>query len=197
MWWARLLNNVVGLLSPSAPLVVGDYESIATTIVGSGGTSAITFTSIPSTYKHLQVRAILRSTYTGNPTDFMSMKFNSDGTSTNYSVHRLTGTGSGNATAGASANDFYLPFDYPASSITSGVFSAMVVDILDYKSTNKNKTSRILTGYDANGSGSINLISHAWYNSGSAITSIEFKDYTFYGANFAQYSHFALYGIKG
>jgi hypothetical protein len=41
------------------------------------------------------------------------------------------------------------------------------------------------------------LNSHAWYNSGSAINAIELKDYSVYGANFAQYSHFALYGIKG
>ena len=175
---------------------VGAYESIASVTVPSGGTSTVTFSNIPSTYTHLQIRGILRSTYTSNATDFMSMKFNSDSTASNYSVHRLTGNGT-SASAGASANDFYLPFDYPANSVTAGVFSGMVIDILDYASTTKNKTSRILTGYDANGSGALSLVSQAWYNSGTAINSIQFQDYTVYNANFAQYSSFALYGIRG
>ena len=190
-----MISSLIGIIASSG-VTGGDYESIATVTVGSGGAASVTFSSIPSTYTHLQIRGILRSTYTGNPTDFMSMKFNSDSTASNYSVHRLTGNGS-SASAGASANDFYLPFDYPANSVTSGVFSGMVIDILDYASTNKNKTSRILTGYDANGSGALSLVSQAWYNSGTAISSIQFQDYTFYGANFAQYSSFALYGIKG
>ena len=38
----------------------GDFESIATVTVGSGGASSIEFTSIPGTYQHLQVRGLLR-----------------------------------------------------------------------------------------------------------------------------------------
>ena len=190
-----MLNNVLGVLGTPTPPVTNSYESIQTFTVGSGGQSAITFTSIPSTYKHLQVRAILRSTYSGG-TDFLSMKFNSDSTASNYSVHRLSGNGS-TASAGASPNDFYLPFDYPAASTGASIYSALIIDILDYASTNKNKTSRILTGYDTNGGGQVYLDSAAWYNSGTAINSIEFKDYTVYAGNFAQYSSFALYGIKG
>lgn len=33
-----------------------DYDSIATTTVGAGGAASITFSSIPSTYQHLQIR---------------------------------------------------------------------------------------------------------------------------------------------
>ena len=43
----------------------GNYESIATVTVGSGGTSTISFTSIPQTYTHLQLRYIARNAYTG------------------------------------------------------------------------------------------------------------------------------------
>ena len=38
-----------------------EFESIATVTVGSGGSSTISFTSIPGTYKHLQVRGIGRT----------------------------------------------------------------------------------------------------------------------------------------
>ena len=37
------------------------YDSIATVVVGSGGASSITFSSVPSTYKHLQIRFIARN----------------------------------------------------------------------------------------------------------------------------------------
>jgi hypothetical protein len=194
MWWARLLNVVSGLLGTPTPVSTNSYESIATVTVGAGGASTVSFTSIPSTYKHLQVRAILRSTYAGS-TDFMSMKFNSDGTAANYTVHKLQGNGA-SASASASVGDFYLPMDYPANTATSGVFGTFVIDILDYANTTKNKTSRILAGYDANGSGSVYLDSSLWLST-SAINSITFQDYTVYGGNYAQYSSFALYGIKG
>jgi hypothetical protein len=36
-----------------------DFDSIATTTVGAGGASTITFSSIPSTYRHLQIRLFL------------------------------------------------------------------------------------------------------------------------------------------
>jgi hypothetical protein len=68
----------------------------------------------------------------------------------------------------------------------------MICDVLDYANTNKFKTLRSLTGNDRNGSGSIWLDSGLW-RSTSAITSIKFTT----GTAFAQYSQFALYGIKG
>jgi len=44
----------------SAVVGPGDYESIQTVTVGSTSQSSISFTSIPSTYKHLQIRYISR-----------------------------------------------------------------------------------------------------------------------------------------
>ena len=80
-----------------------------------------------------------------------------------------------------------------AASNTSGIFSGGVIDILDYANTNKYKTSRGLSGYDANGSGLLYLASGLWMNT-AAITSIEITDAL---GNFATNSTFALYGIKG
>ena len=51
------------------------YESIQTVTVGSGGQSTISFTSIPSTYKHLQIRMLARAT--GASTVGL-IRFNSD-----------------------------------------------------------------------------------------------------------------------
>ena len=71
----------------------GDFESIATTTVGSGGTGTITFSDIPQTYKHLQIRAFGQSNRASVSFDGAKMKINGDATS-NYSNHGLTGTGS-------------------------------------------------------------------------------------------------------
>jgi hypothetical protein len=191
MWWARLLNVISGLLSGAgAPASTNSYESIATVTVGAGGSSSVSFSSIPSTYKHLQIRALSRTdravTYTSN-----IIRFNSDTTNSNYSQHELTGSGSA-ASAGGGANSAIYTL-IPGTSTTSNVFEGEVIDILDYADTNKYKTVRILSGYDGNGSGQIFFGSGSWRNT-AAISSISF---TATSGNIVQYSSFALYGIKG
>jgi hypothetical protein len=168
------------------------FESIATATVGSGGSSTITFSSIPSTYTHLQLRGIAREKAgSGSLYNLMFATFNSD-TGSNYSYHYLRGSGSA-AAAGAGASQTSMSFGgIEQGDNTASTFGANVIDILDYANTNKYKTIRSLFGYDANGSGYIVFSSDAW-RSTSAVTSI-----TLTPANgFAQYSTFALYGIKG
>jgi hypothetical protein len=167
----------------------GAYDSIATVTVGSGGASSISFTSIPSTYQHLQLRGIIKNT---SSTTFAAMRFNSDSAS-NYSAHYLDGDGA-TATAGAASNYDKSYFGYAGTSSQTNIFGVSVVDILDYKDTNKFKTVRILTGVDVNGSGGYVELSSSSWRSTSAITDIN----VFFGSNnFAEYSQIALYGIKG
>ena len=179
-----MLNNIVGLLDAGIPASTNSYESISTVTVGSGGQSTITFSSIPSTYKHLQIRAIAKASGSNfNP----KMQFNSD-TGSNYSWHYIYGDGS-TAVAGAGATQAFI---YNSIiSTNSSMYNAFIIDILDYTNTNKYKTTRELSGQDRNASGEIALWSGNW-RSTSAITSIAFSNGTF-----DQYSQFALYGIKG
>ena len=179
-----------GLFSTGVAAATNSYESIATVTVGSGGASTITFSSIPSTYKHLQIRGIGRTS--GSSTD-SSMIFNSDSSSGSYYAnHQIFGDGS-SATAATSPTSTRLdPFYVPGSGVTSSVFAGFVVDILDYQNTNKNKTLRTLQGFDANGSGFVIFRSGLWIKT-NAITQIEWS----VSGNWAQYSSFALYGIKG
>ena len=190
-----MLNTISGFLGGAGAAVVGDYESIQTHIVGSGGTSSITFGSggtIPQTYKHLQIRALMRSTASASA-DNARMRFNGD-TGTNYRFHYLGGAGSGSGYAGDSGAAAFAYAGLSAGGTpVAGVMGASVIDILDYTSTNKNKTVRALSGTDNNGDGYIELDSSLWINTG-AITSLSIF---FSSANIAQYSHFALYGIKG
>ena len=177
--------------------VSGDYQSIATTTVGAGGSSTVTFSSIPSTYSHLQIRYIARNSGTGD--NFIAMKwiFNSDATAV-YSNHYIYGSGAVAAssaltstTSAGGAGLLGMIKDNAAG--YNNMFSAGVIDILDYANTNKYKTSRLLGGEDLNGSGRIFLLSSNWQKT-TAITQIDLSCET---GNFMQYSSFALYGIKG
>lgn len=190
-----ILGIYASSISPS--LNATSYESISTVTVGSGGQSTITFSSIPSTYKHLQLRCSIqqvRSTY-GISDGWI--QFNSD-TSTNYSWHELYGDGSTASAAqtGVSAS-FAEVSDGMWGTNTGGTFGISIIDILDYANTSKYKTVRALSGVDINGTlagygGRVGMMSSNW-RSTSAISSITF---TGGQGNFTQYSKFALYGIK-
>jgi hypothetical protein len=167
------------------------FESIQTVTL-SGSQSSIEFTSIPATYKHLQIRQISRTSRAVSIT-YLKMEFNGSAGS-DYSYHALIGDGSTTSTDRTTNDAFVTLLRSTGTSATSGIFGAMVIDILDYANTNKYKTTRTLGGADLNGSGEIVFQSGLW-RSTNAITSIKFTEAT--GANFVQYSSFALYGIKG
>jgi len=184
------MTPMLGIMASqiSGHLASGAYASIATATVGSGGASSITFSSIPSTYTDLQIRAMAQG---GASAAAINVNFNADTTSTAY-WHLLYGTG---ATAAAyTISTAYIQATTLSSTANTNMFNAGVIDILDYANTNKNKTLRGLSGYDANGSGTVALYSGQWINT-AAITSIVLTVNN--GTNFSQYSHFALYGIKG
>lgn len=177
----------------SAAAAVGDYESIATVTVGSGGTSTITFSSIPSTYTHLQVRAICKVGGTASDFPDFFIRFNSDSTYTNYYSHQLGGDGSSayaNNSSGSSTATGGIVGD-----INGAQYTAKVIDVLDYANTNKYKTTRSLSGWDANGSGQIRFGSNVWMNT-AAVNRIDFVVRSS-PTTISEYSSFALYGIKG
>jgi len=175
----------LGIFASAANVASTSFESIATVTVGSGGSSSVTFSSIPSTYTHLQIRAIMKLSTADN----LILRMNSD-TGTNYSWHYLFGSGS-SASAAAGTSDTSIIGTYDPN--VANTYAAVVFDILDYANTNKYKTTRLLTGIDTNGGGNVALYGGLWRNT-SAITSLTFSSFGSY--NFSQYSHFALYGIK-
>jgi hypothetical protein len=182
-----MIGNIVAAITDGGEAAT-DFESIATVSVGAGGSTSIDFTSIPSTYQHLQIRGILLN-LTTQPQ--MLVRFNSDSAST-YSRHQIEGNGS-TASGGAAANATSIIHFINGIESTSTAGSSFVLDILDYKDTNKFKTTRALAGTDKNGTGQVFLVSGNWRNT-NAINAITLLPNT---SNFAQHSHFALYGIKG
>lgn len=172
----------------------GAYDALATITVPSGGAATVTFSGIPTGYKHLQIRAIFRSSIT-NSSDNVAFQFNKD-TAANYATHVVFGNGSSALAQAFTGNNYmYLPSMSASASDTSGVFGTSVVDILDYASTSKTKTVRALSGFDGNGATAyqrVGLSSSLWTKTPEAITSITFSN----SGSFQQNTQFALYGVK-
>lgn len=165
-------------------------------VAGTGSSNTITFSSIPQTYQHLQIRYCAKDTRTGT-NDNLRIRFNSD-TGTNYARHTLRGDGV-NVSASGAITETYIQMisvlaDTPTG--TSNIMSAGIIDIHDYANSSKNKTVRAFAGVDYNliaGTATISLNSGLWINT-NAITSI---DLISSGTAFTTSSTFALYGYKG
>lgn len=185
-----LQNFTLGTFSQGAAGGATAFESIATATPS--GVSTITFSSIPGTYQHLQIRGIGRTARVAT-NDTMNIRINGD-TASNYSFHQLYGSGSAVAAQGSATQANGEWGQMAAASATASVFGTTIIDILDYASTSKYKTIRIMTGWDNNGSGQIWLGSVLWQST-TAINSVTLYSST--TNNFATSSTFALYGIKG
>jgi hypothetical protein len=171
----------------------GDFNSIAT-VTGNGSSSTLSFTSIPSTYTHLQIRSINRDNRAVTVSSGY-LTFNSD-TASNYAAHYLSGSGSAASSGAASSTtpSNATAFWTPGSSAGASMYGGSIIDILDYANTSKYKTTRVLSGTDQNGVGNIGLFSVLWQST-AAISTIAITSGT--GTAWDANSSFALYGIKG
>lgn len=183
------MTPILGIMASaiSGNLSTNSYESIATAN-GTGSSGIITFNSIPSTYKHLQIRFTAKSS--GAAASYIFMTFNSS--ATGYNGHLLSGSGTA-ASAGVTGSSIDMQFYNCVGNSGGSSYGAGIIDILDYTNTNKNKTVRGLTGIDYNGSGGITLGSNAWFNT-AAVSSIKIEANQ---GNYTTDTKFALYGIKG
>jgi hypothetical protein len=172
----------------------GSFESIAT-FTASGGETSTTFSSIASTYKHLQIRGIYRDTTTGGYSKQLGLRFNGD-TASSYPYHAVVGDGSTAYALGNSAQtQLYTAYSGTDSSMNANCFGGSIIDIHNYTSTTNNKTLRHFGGVNDNVADTnrrIGLSSGAWLST-SAITSITLIP----ASAFAAGTTFALYGIKG
>lgn len=172
-----------------------DYESIATVSVGSGGATDVTFSDIPGTYQHLQLRAIVRETNRSDTNSDLALQFNANSTAADYVIHWLIGNGTSASAGGETSRGNVGSYRaMTADNATASVFGAAIIDILDYASSSKNKVVRSFQGHDRNGAGIGGMTSGLWLST-NAITSIKvFSHYS--PGKLAQYSHLALYGLK-
>lgn len=182
------MSPILGILaSANYPRSTNSYESIAT--ASGSGVSNFTFSSIPSTYQHLQIRYYIPncSTAPGNVWYYP----NGDSTA-NKSLHELSGTGAAAAVGGVTG----LPWNRIGYQAFANSYPLVgIVDILDYTNTNKNKTTRSLYANDLNSTTNqyIGLVS-GYIPITAVFSSITIgRD----SGTFPTGTSFALYGIKG
>lgn len=186
MWNMGLLGAAGG--------VAGDYELIATEILGSAAAS-VTLSSIPQDYKHLQIRITARTsrTFSGNSNDVYRLTLNS---ATPTTGHALFGNGSSVSSFVTSFLGFPPSVSSPATN--SGIFGGAIFDILDYTNTSKNRVVRSLSGHhmtnNGNGDvGNIGLFSNL-YLSTEATNSVTITTTV---STYLAGSRFSVYGIRG
>lgn len=173
-------------------IMPGSYESIQT-LVGNGSASQLTFSSIPSTYSHLQIRLTVRGTRSYS-SEQLYIRLNGDSGS-NYRYHYMYGESSSVAVGASGADTVFLINEFPAANETANIYSSSIVDILDYGNANKNTTMRSLSAYDNNGNSSYQ--GKTWFGSGlwvntAAVTSITVLS----NGPFASNTSIALYGVN-
>jgi len=171
---------------------ISSYESIAT-IQPTGGSYGLSFTSIPSTYEHLQVRAFFGETGGTTGVSEWYLRFNGNSTGANYWKYRWYV--SGNTIVG-SAGSVSGEGIWGTPSVRNGAtdrWGCFIIDIHDYAGST-NKSARVF-GMGWNDTSAINLGNAAGpFTSTSAISSIQIDGNQ---GNWASGSIFALYGIKG
>ena len=160
------------------------YESIATATPTSG--TSVTFSSIPSTYTSLQIRAYVQA---GDGSG--RIRLNGSSSTSDYAAHILRGDGASVIGSGAGTGSYDgIPY-YNYYSTASGAF--IIVDFHDYASTTRNKTVRVTNGININASGGYMALWSGLYLSTTAISSITVTA----GGGFTTGSTISLYGIKG
>ena len=179
-----------------APSVIPAFESIASTLLGTT-TSVVTFSSIPSTFKHLQIRIVGRSDNGSSDREPVNIKFNND----NSSIYAINSMGSG-GNSGASASSltgltgtFNL---FGGSSTMTGPaqnsnnFGASIIDLVAYQQSSINHTVRSFSGQSYNTTDRMTFIGGI-YEDGTAVNRLDI--YT--TGNWVSKTRISLYGIKG
>ena len=186
----------VGIMDGAGGAAGGSFEPIQT-YTATGVESNITFSGIVGTYKHLQLRTMVKDAYVlGSATSTLcSVQLNATG-GTSYADHFLKGDGS-SATAGGTASTAAIATIFSSTyGPTTNTFAVSIIDFIDYASTTKNKTVRGITGANFNTTGTDFqvVLGSGLFMSTSAITSIKLLPAI---AAFGAGSVFSLYGIKG
>lgn len=199
-----LASAITGNLT--AAVVPTRFESIAT-VTGLTSGQTFSFSNIPQTFTHLQLRAISRVSLGSYSFSGYSMRVGNSSvdTGSNYSNHRIYTTGNNSVGADASSNASSLdgPFFAATGNSYANNVAVTILDILNYKDTNKYKTMKMFTAFDNNDSGTsgpgANSIAFIQYGSGAwrSTSAIDTISFSMGGSAQNSVQHFALYGIKG
>lgn len=177
-------SNASAASNSVTPVVPTAFDSIATTTTASG--SAWTFSSIPSTYTHLQLRLFM-TTGTGN----VHLRFNgSTGTLYGYSAVGTNGTASISSGSNSTDRIYINEINYNIGNSTGAAF---LVNIYNYANTNTNTYVTTQAGYYDGASSRMVSYGYGLWQSTAVIDSLTI---TTTGSTAVSGQSLALYGIK-
>jgi hypothetical protein len=185
---------ILGTIASSTQqgLSTTSFQSIETKTISGSSAASVEFTSVPSTYKNLQIRFMAKTVNGGVSSSAVRIEYNSDTTTANYySGYWLSNGITFNTAQTAGPNyGFWIP---NSGAVASSGFGYGVIDIFDYTNTNKFTQSMSNSGYADSNYTQVHQSSQAWRNT-TTPTTIRL---TPYDGNIAVGSYFALYGIEG
>jgi len=171
-------------------------EAIATQYLEAAVTS-VTFSSIPSTYKHLQLKMSAKGDWSNVSTaSYGAIRLNGD-TGSNYGIFRFDANGSSPAFDTQVGNsEMYLTrfssMGTPTVPVTH--YGTVVLDIFDYANTNTKTTCVSMSGVMANTALHMIQFGSGYWDNTAAVHTILIDQSG--GSNFVRGSEFTLYGLK-
>ena len=163
------------------------YTEIASVTVGSGGSSSITFSSIPNTYTDLAIKILSRSNRS-DTSDWMQIKPN--GSTSSWTSKIITGNGS---SAGSTTQAGLAGFAMNGNTATTNTFGSADIYIPNYAGSTYKSFSVDAVG-EGNGTTAYATLYTALWADTTAISSIVLAPS--YSSGFVQYTTAYLYGIS-
>ncbi len=167
-------------------------EAIATQYL-EADTASVTFSSIPSTYEHLQVRGSHRSTGSSGGQAFY-IEFNGVSSNT-YASHTMVAANSNAMGQRLDSQPYIKIYDGIHGSLAlSAEYATILLDVHDYRDTNKNTTVQLQMFDAITYSNDVRAtFGTGMWNSTAAVTQIKF---TPSNGNLTRGSEYTLYGLK-
>ena len=180
---------ILGIIASSKLAVTSAFESIATA-TSTGSSTSLTFSSIPSTYRHLHIRGLAF----GSGANVLQTRFNGVTTSS-YWRHGYYAQSTSNDIARSNAAETAIGLHAASKGVNATYPMTVLIDIFDYAQTGKRKSLISTQGSDLNNAGDsyLNITTGMWTGT-AAITEILFRLDN--GGAFPNGSTFSLYGIK-
>lgn len=176
-------------VTPANP---ASFESIATTVLGSTA-SSVTFSGIPSTYRHLEIRYVARTNGADNVSD---VYFQVNGNTTSIYSNLTVGAVNGTTERLRQVNTANSSMGYIGGNSGTAYASSGIIRVPYYANSSYRKTYYFRIGVA--GSGSVNMGNWYTFGGGLAATTSAVSSVTILtSGTLIAGSRFDLYGIKG
>lgn len=152
------------------------------------GTGTVTWSSIPATYKSLEIEYVARGTQAATAIN-LNLYFNNDTTATNYRSEWMYGTGTAASVAQAD-NAIIAPVS--AASATANLAGYGTIKIINYASTTFNKQAFCITSLRDSATGMYIWTASIDWESTTAINRV---DIVTSAGNYDTGTTFRLYGV--